>query len=564
MAKDRIVIPGIPTDAARVIIERMRAQDERLAILERRGGRPGVVTTDTAAKVGELLNIEAPTDGLTIVLPQSTQRLRNARVTLAFRNSNPVRIVCVLGTVNGDDFVLNDRPGTYDAICDGIGGWSVQVGVSEEGSGAGGGGGGFTPSFAVPVDVGTANAEGAATTLARSDHVHKLNFGTPVSVGTANSAGVATTAARADHVHRDRIGTGSDDGFLSLRVYVNASSARVGTTIFGVTALAATTLSAASDLADGNWFLVIVWGGGGSGANGMFRDPAVNTNSLSSGSGGGGGACNWAAYSRAELVAALSIVMTIAADAVATASATTVTTSHSGTNGGPTHFGGLLSAFGGAGGRCNNNTAVSGGTGAGLSHAGVQAVTGTNNLGGGAPAAALPGYGGYGGASSTADGAFSATRGGGGGGGPSASNGAGGAGGRAASGAGGGGGGGGAVDAGTTLASSKAGGAGGLATAGAPASETGGGGTAGAVGTTSLGGDGGDGASSTTPTVGGSGGGGGASASGSSGQGGAGGDGGFPGGGGGGGGSARGVAGTARGGLGGTGAGGAIVIVAYA
>lgn len=89
-------------------------------------------------------------------------------------------------------------------------------------------------STAVPVDVGTANSEGTATSLARSDHVHaglaltssapedvtkatavvgvsttaaradhKHNISTaaPVSVGTANSEGTATSLARSDHVH---------------------------------------------------------------------------------------------------------------------------------------------------------------------------------------------------------------------------------------------------------------------------------------------------------------------------------------------------------------------------
>lgn len=149
MAKDRIIIPGIPTDAARVIIAEIAALKDELALLQRKGGRAGIVTTDTAAKPGELLNIEGPSgETITIVLPQATQALRNARVTLSFRNSNPVRVVCVLGTVNGEAFVLNDRPGTYDAICDGLGGWAVQVGVSEAGSGAGGGGGSVSTDLA--------------------------------------------------------------------------------------------------------------------------------------------------------------------------------------------------------------------------------------------------------------------------------------------------------------------------------------------------------------------------------------------------------------------------------
>lgn len=131
-------VPGTDRNLARVIEEIRREHDERLALLERKAGRAGIVTRDATANPGEFLNIEAPAAGLTITLPQAVQSRRNARVTLSFRNENPVRIVCVFGTVNGLAFVTNDQPGTYDAICDGLGGWAVQVGVTSSGSGAGG------------------------------------------------------------------------------------------------------------------------------------------------------------------------------------------------------------------------------------------------------------------------------------------------------------------------------------------------------------------------------------------------------------------------------------------
>lgn len=106
---------------------------------------------------------------------------------------------------------------------------------------------GSSIAYGTPVNIGTANADGAATAVARADHVHDLDeatlrtvagelttslgvngqkitnlgtptantdavtkayadglspsYGTPVNVGTANSAGVAATAARSDHVH---------------------------------------------------------------------------------------------------------------------------------------------------------------------------------------------------------------------------------------------------------------------------------------------------------------------------------------------------------------------------
>jgi hypothetical protein len=142
-------IPGSDRDLARVIEEIRREHDQRLALLERKGGRAGVVISSTAANIGEFLNIAgSSSETIDIVLPESTQARRNGRVTLAFRNSNPVRIVAINGTVNGETFVLNDRPGTYDAICDGLGGWAVQVGVSEAGSGAGGGGGSVATDLA--------------------------------------------------------------------------------------------------------------------------------------------------------------------------------------------------------------------------------------------------------------------------------------------------------------------------------------------------------------------------------------------------------------------------------
>lgn len=47
-----------------------------------------------------------------------------------------------------------------------------------------------------------ANAEGAADTLARSDHMHYLPSGAPSTVGLANAEGAAAAFARQDHVHQ--------------------------------------------------------------------------------------------------------------------------------------------------------------------------------------------------------------------------------------------------------------------------------------------------------------------------------------------------------------------------
>jgi hypothetical protein len=88
-------------------------------------------------------------------------------------------------------------------------------------------------TYGVPVVTGTANAAGAATSLSRSDHVHQtagsdsvpnqsgvsgaavsdaldilagliptIAYATPVATAAANAQGVATTLARSDHVHQ--------------------------------------------------------------------------------------------------------------------------------------------------------------------------------------------------------------------------------------------------------------------------------------------------------------------------------------------------------------------------
>lgn len=57
-------------------------------------------------------------------------------------------------------------------------------------------------------------AEGAASTLARSDHRHAITAAAPVAVGTALAEGVAATFARSDHVHE--LGSGSIDTLAQI------------------------------------------------------------------------------------------------------------------------------------------------------------------------------------------------------------------------------------------------------------------------------------------------------------------------------------------------------------
>lgn len=71
-------------------------------------------------------------------------------------------------------------------------------------------------NFGTPVGIGAANANGSATTVARSDHVHAhaaASLGSPgnSAVGDSASDGVATTAARSDHQHgREAFGSVSN------------------------------------------------------------------------------------------------------------------------------------------------------------------------------------------------------------------------------------------------------------------------------------------------------------------------------------------------------------------
>jgi hypothetical protein len=134
MPRRRDPIPGLGTDAERVVNEATGSLDARVAKLERKAGRGDVVIADTSAKVGEFLNIEAPAAGLTILFPRPTAALRNERITLSFRNANPVRLVCVDGQVNRLPFVISSAVGTFECICDGQLGWATQTGLSSSGS----------------------------------------------------------------------------------------------------------------------------------------------------------------------------------------------------------------------------------------------------------------------------------------------------------------------------------------------------------------------------------------------------------------------------------------------
>lgn len=136
MRNRRNAIPGLTVDAERSVTALVEELDRRLRVLERRSGRAGVVSSSTAAKAGEFLNIEAPVAGLDIILPQPSTELRDARVTLCFRNTNPVRLLAIGGSVNRAAFVLTNQVGTFEAVCDGLDGWAVYLGGASTGTSA--------------------------------------------------------------------------------------------------------------------------------------------------------------------------------------------------------------------------------------------------------------------------------------------------------------------------------------------------------------------------------------------------------------------------------------------
>lgn len=217
MAPRRTRIPGISQDAERNINQTTGDLEDRVRKLERKPGRAGRVISDTAAKAGEFLNVEAPPAGLTVIFPEPVPSLLNARITLSFRNTNPVRLVCIRGEVNRETFVVNTAIGTFEAICDGLDGWSVETGLTSTGSSVDaeylvGAAHGSLPSARVAtdsteVDVDLTVANVASWALRTASVVFgKLQNLTGLSVlgRAANSAGVmaAITAAAGDHYLR--------------------------------------------------------------------------------------------------------------------------------------------------------------------------------------------------------------------------------------------------------------------------------------------------------------------------------------------------------------------------
>lgn len=152
MTQRRKRILGLSADAERGVDGLTGDLDARLKRLERKRGRAPVVTRDTAALVGEFLNIEAPfvADpgfGLTIILPEATGANRGEAIGLNFRSANRVRIVAISGLVNGVPSVISNARGSTIAISNGLDGWELSQSITVNGVvGAPG-----TPGATVPI-----------------------------------------------------------------------------------------------------------------------------------------------------------------------------------------------------------------------------------------------------------------------------------------------------------------------------------------------------------------------------------------------------------------------------
>lgn len=521
-------IPGFNAEQSAALFREFSRRDDEVEGLGRRDSATTIFTTNTVARAGQYLRCTPPEGGMAVLLPPPDRTVPGDRITIAIESpAGELAVVCVpnqstrgtprQGTVNGETRATFTIAGIVELFSNGASGWASQSELPQESPGHEG------PAGADGVD----GADGAT--------------------GATGATGAAAGGA-----------TGTSDGFLARRVYANAASSLVGTTFFGKTVLAATTLSAASDLPDGSIFEVVCWGAGGSGAAG--RQQTASGTSAHGSSGGGGGARNAKRFTRAELVAALPIVITVANTAVAPAVNTTAGTNQSGTGGGVTSFGSLVAAYGGGAGRQDSSLA-SGGSGGGFMGPGLVGTTGS--VVGGLPGQSNSfGRGGAGAGSATDQVGLLASEGGGASGGsPLVGPTTGLAGGIADLGGGGGGASGG-NGTGTTTANSGPGGAGGYSGARNDSAQSGNGGAGGAqaaVNTTGL-----PGATGATGVyaASGAGGGGGSGAPQLSGTGGKGGAGGIPAGGGGSGGAGRGANGTAWGGIGGDGGQGLCVLTA--
>lgn len=100
--------------------------ERRLQKLEAAPVSRAVVTADFTASEWETIQVNAPSTGLSGLLPAANTRNRNAQIYLVFRSQNPVTLRATGGTINGQAQLRVTRVGAYTAISDGSLGWWIE------------------------------------------------------------------------------------------------------------------------------------------------------------------------------------------------------------------------------------------------------------------------------------------------------------------------------------------------------------------------------------------------------------------------------------------------------
>jgi hypothetical protein len=116
----------------------------------------------------------------------------------------------------------------------------------------------ITQGLPAPIQVGDAQAQGGAISLANAAHVHACTPAVPVSVGTANAIGAAATFVHSDHVHSGLTRGAADFPVFPLKATPvaadvaliedsGAAGAKKYTTVGGIAAVANALTRAAND-----------------------------------------------------------------------------------------------------------------------------------------------------------------------------------------------------------------------------------------------------------------------------------------------------------------------------
>lgn len=275
-------------------------------------------------------------------------------------------------------------------------------------------------STSLPVSVNTDQVDNVSTVLGAtcSAALENLEADTTAlaavvsaldtsSIANVSTVAGATCTAALDTLQAAIAATGVDPGYTARFGYVNAASARIGTTFAGVVLQAASTWNTAADVPAGNTFTWDLWASTGGGCGG--RAAFTGSSSTAHGAPSAGCAHRRFVCSRADVIAALPLVISVGIGGPGSAGAfrappdgsgNTVPTA-SGTAGQPTTVGTLARAFpGGEGFRdplATPSTKV-GSSGGGTVSAGTSGTNTSPILGGnpGAPVGGATGEGGAG------------------------------------------------------------------------------------------------------------------------------------------------------------------------